>query len=51
MENNSDYWFMKYDMESFEKEFTRIPYNDFLNSIVLHPDFKSLPGVPIRSQD
>jgi len=31
MENNYDYWFSKYDSESFEKDFTKIPFIDILN--------------------
>lgn len=25
-----DYWFAKYDSESFEKDFTKVSYNDIL---------------------
>lgn len=34
MDNSYDYWFSKYDSESFEKDFVKVPYNEFLNQLV-----------------
>ncbi|CAD8109421.1 unnamed protein product [Paramecium sonneborni] len=51
MDNSYDYWFSKYDSESFEKDFVKVPYNEFLNQLIVNPDFNLLPNEPKLSLD
>ncbi|CAD8200306.1 unnamed protein product [Paramecium pentaurelia] len=51
MDNSYDYWFSKYDSESFEKDFIKVPYNEFLNQLIVNPDFSLLPNEPQFSLD
>lgn len=34
MEANPDYWFAKYDSESFEKDFQKVLFMEYLNQLV-----------------
>ncbi|CAD8085778.1 unnamed protein product [Paramecium primaurelia] len=51
MDNSYDHWFSKYDQESFEKDFLKVPYYDFLNQLIVNPDFSLLPNEPQLSLD
>ncbi|CAD8208094.1 unnamed protein product [Paramecium octaurelia] len=51
MENSYDHWFSKYDQESFDKDFFKVPYYDFLNQLIVNPDFNLLPNEPQLSLD
>ena len=59
IDNSYDYWFSKYDSESFDKDFLKVPYNEFLNQLVSivmivqisNPDFNQLPSEPLLSLD
>jgi hypothetical protein len=51
MEINSDFWFVNYDLESFEKDFIKIFYNNYINLLTSNPDFKQIQQVYIYSQN
>ncbi|CAK61405.1 unnamed protein product (macronuclear) [Paramecium tetraurelia] len=51
MDNSYDHWFSKYDQESFDKDFFKVPYYDFLNQLIVNPDFNLLPNEPQLSLD
>ncbi|CAD8198564.1 unnamed protein product [Paramecium pentaurelia] len=51
MDNSYDHWFSKYDQESFEKDFLKVPYYEFLNQLIVNPDFSLLPNEPQLSLD
>lgn len=36
MEHFMEYWFQKYDSESFEREFSKVAYMDILSQLVYH---------------
>ncbi|KAM3129213.1 hypothetical protein pb186bvf_018688 [Paramecium bursaria] len=46
-----DYWYSSYDNESFERDFSKVSYNDILAQVVSHPDFTLLPDQPIKSNE